>query len=218
MRTSGFGWPPIGELVLFSFHPGILNIEFIKDAIDLLWLDLVWVEVLVPDDHIPEEITHALLWMFLKNDIQIPERAIPVPHGGIAISQVQRPAEQVVVNEHDLLMVPLEELVRLLARPMFLQMPAWIVPNYHPPSVFDPFNMLFICVEAQIINDQEYFDTSLDCISQLLKGDSRDVFVIHGIGVDQDEIFGVVDLLPEDVEKAIIIFVDLHGLLSTGPF
>ena len=64
---------------------------------------------------------------------------------------------------------------------------------------------------AQIIYDKVDFHATLHSIPELLECDACHVFVVHRICLNADEILGFVNLLPEDIEEAVVVLVDLHA-------
>ena len=85
-----------------------------------------------------------------------------------------------------------------------------IVSDGQTPCTFKLSDLFLISKEAQIVNDQKYFNATPSSVFKFLKSDSSHVFMIHGISLNTDKIFSIVDMFPQYIEKAIIVLVDLH--------
>jgi hypothetical protein len=112
-------------------------------------------------------------------------------------------------------MISLKERVWFVLKHCYFVLTAWVVPNNHASidtgcgiSLPDKF---LIRIEAQIIDDKENFHTSLGSIPQFLQSDACNIFMIHRVSLNADDILRVVYLLPEHVKEPIVVLIDLHG-------
>jgi hypothetical protein len=69
--------PPVRE-GSFCLLPRILNVELIEYRVDLLGLDLLWPIFLIPQEDVAEEVSHALSWVSLHDDIYVAEAAVAI--------------------------------------------------------------------------------------------------------------------------------------------
>ncbi len=72
-------------------------------------------------------------------------------------------------------------------------------------------DQLFVSIKAQVINDQEYFNTTLGGISKFLQSNPRDILIIHGIGLYTYDILGIIYLLPQHIKEAVVVLIDFHS-------
>lgn len=88
-------------LLLVLVETGVLlvigKVYLVEDRIDLFWLDLIWVELCIVYQHIPEEISDFLGGVAFEDDIKVTELAIAIAYTRVHVGYVQRTTEYVVV-------------------------------------------------------------------------------------------------------------------------
>jgi hypothetical protein len=80
------------------------------------------------------------------------------------IRQVERAAENVVIHQHDFLVIPLEELGRSSVSPMDHELATGVVSDGYPTGTLNLANLFLVSIEAQIIDDQENLHSTLGSI------------------------------------------------------
>lgn len=194
-----------------------LSIQFFKDLIEfselLIYLAAVKLTRVmddVPQKHVSKEVPRWLCRMTLHEDVQVAERRAAVADSRVRVSHVERANELAVVDEFDLLVVPLEELRDSASEEVHLPVGERVVANTDASCLFQRFDECLVRVVVQVVDHEVDSDSAFGCVDHFLKSNAGHGLVIHVVSRNADTVLGIIDLVPQQIPKPIVILVNAH--------